>query len=77
MNTNLLSVSFEINFDNPFFICSYVATACCIVRKPIFDDFAIITSAKTFRYLDIGPSPMSSNVLSFKPLLLILNFFGL
>ena len=33
-------------------------------------EVTLMNSSKTFRYFAIGPSPQSSNVLLFKPLLL-------
>ena len=71
----LLDISFGKKYDNPFFVCSYVATACCIVRKPLFVDVTITTSSKNLRYLVMGPSPQSSSVFLFKPFLLNLNLF--
>ena len=41
-----LNFSFQKKIDNPFFVCPYVATACCFVRKRLFFDATIRTSLK-------------------------------
>ena len=58
-------------YDNLFFLCTYVETACCIERKTVFVDVTILNPSKTLRFLDMSPSPLSSSVLLFKLLLLI------
>ena len=62
-------------YDNPFFVCSYVATVGCLVRKPLFVDVKLATFSKTLRPwdLDMGPSLQFSSVILLKRLLLNLN----